>query len=123
MLGQIEILTKLAENGIIAAAFLYTLYWLLNKQSREAAEHSKQDKLTNLEVASSIRLLVNAVTAMQQQLLMHDLMMSGLSQEDDADSLAVKKYTDVMAALEEQREIIRKLNHDADIRMNQIRNS
>lgn len=123
MLGQIEILTKLAENGIIAAAFLYTLYWLLNKQSREAAEHSKQDKLTNLEVASSIRLLVNAVTAMQQQLLMHDLTMSGLSQEDDADSLAVKKYTDVMAALEEQREIIRKLNHDADIRMNQIRNS
>lgn len=126
--GQIELLTKLVENGILAAAFLYILHWLLNRQSKEMAEHSKIAQLSNLEVASSIRGLVNAVTGMQQQLLTHDLTMSGLNPEagatfEDRDSLALKKYQDVMTALEEQRETLRSLNRDADARMSQIRNS
>jgi hypothetical protein len=128
LIGQIEILTKLVENGIIAAAFLYILHWLLNKQSKEAAEHSKQSQLTSLEVASAIRGLVNAVTAMQQQLLTHDLTMSGLNPDsgasfEDRDSLALKKYNDVMLALEEQREILRTLNQEADVRMSVMRSA
>ena len=123
---QIEILTHLAENGIIAAAFLYILYWLLNNQSRAAAEYSRQAQLANLEVASAIRSLVNAVTAMQQQLLTHDLTVFGLNPAaganfEERDSLALKKYNDVMDAMEEQREILKKLNQEADLRMKQMR--
>lgn len=127
IIGQIELLTKLVENGILAAAFLYILHWLLNRQSKEMEEHSKVAQLTNLEVASSIRGLVNAVTAMQQQLLTHDLTMSGLNPDagatfEERDSLALKKYNDVMAAMEEQRESMRSLNQEADARMSAIRN-
>ena len=126
MLAQIDHLTKLAENGIIAGAFLYILYWLLNKQSCEAREHSKQAQLTNLEVASAIRSLVNASTGMQQLLLTHDLTVSGLNPSvgdnfEERDSLALKKYTDVMTAMEEQRELLRNLNRDAENRMTHIR--
>lgn len=128
LFGQIELLTKLIENGILAAAFLYILHWLLNRQSKEMAEQSKVAQLSNLEVASSIRGLVNAVTAMQQQLLTHDLTMSGLNPDagatfEERDSLALKKYQDVMTALEEQRETLRKLNQEADTRMSQLRSS
>lgn len=126
MLAQIEILTKLAENGIIAAAFLYILYWLLNKQSREGAEQSKQAQLTNIEVASAIRTLANAVTGMQQVLLTHDLTVTGLNPDagatfEDRDSMAYKKYADVMTAIEEQRDVLRRLNQEADQRMSIIR--
>ena len=93
LFGQIEIVTHLIENGIVAAAFLYILHWLLNKQSEQAAEHSRQAQVSNLEIASSIRSLANAVTAMQQQLLTHDLTMTGLNPEaganfEEKDSLA-----------------------------------
>jgi len=126
LFGQIEIVTKLVENGIVAAAFLYILHWLLNKQSQQAAEHSRQAQVSNLEIASSIRSLANAVTAMQQQLLTHDLTVSGLNPEaghaDDQDSLAYRKYSDVMAAMEEQRELLRNLNKEADRRMAALQN-
>jgi len=80
----------------------------------------------NLEVASAIRSLVNAVTAMQQQLLTHDLTVFGLNPAagvsfEEQDSLALKKYNDVMASMEEQRELLRKLNLEADLRMKQMR--
>ncbi len=128
MLAQIETLSKLAENGVIAAAFLYTLYWLLNKQSRKAAEQSRRAQLTNIEVAYSIRTLANAVTGMQQQLLMHDLTVSGLNPDagntfEERDSLAYKKYQDVMNSIEEQQEILKRLNQEADQRMTQLRQS
>ncbi len=121
LFGQIEIVTKLVENGIVAAAFLYILHWLLNKQSQQAAEHSRHAQVSNMEIASSIRSLANAVTAMQQQLLTHDLTVSGFNPEAggtvDKDSLAFRKYSDVMAAMEEQRELLRNLNKEADHRM------
>ena len=65
---------------------------------------------------------------MQQQLLTHDLTMSGLNPDEgatfeDRDSLALKKYNDVMLALEEQREVLRNLNQEADVRMSMIRNT
>lgn len=128
MLAQIESIAKLAEHGIIAGAFLYILYWLLNKQSREAAEHSRGAQLTNIEVASSIRSLANAVTCLQQQLLMHDLTVSGLNPEagetfEERDSMAYKKYRDMMTSIEEQSEFLRRLNTEADERMVQLRNS
>lgn len=126
LFGQIEIVTKLVENGIVAAAFLYILHWLLNKQSQQAAEHSRQAQISNMEIASSIRSLANAVTAMQQQLLTHDLTVSGLNPEagaeDNKDSLAYRKYSDVMAAMEEQRELLRNLNKEADRRMAALQN-
>lgn len=126
MLAQIESLAQLAENGIIAAAFLYILYWLLNKQSRETAEHSRHAQLTNIEVATSIRTLANAVTGMQQQLLMHDLTVTGLNPEfggncEEIDSMAYRKYQEVMASIEEQREMLRRLNQDADQRIAKLR--
>lgn len=122
LIGQIEIVTKLVENGIVAAAFLYILHWLLNKQSKETAERCRKDQISNLEIASSIRTLANAVTAMQQLLLTHDLTVSGLNPEAGAnvegnDSLAYRKYNDVMQAMEEQRELLRNLNKEADRRM------
>ena len=121
-IGQIEIVTKLVENGIVAAAFLYILHWLLNKQSKETAERCRKDQISNLEIASSIRTLANAVTAMQQLLLTHDLTVSGLNPEagsnvEGNDSLAYRKYNDVMQAMEEQRELLRNLNKEADRRM------
>ncbi len=128
MFAQIEILTKLAENGIIAASFLYLLYWLLNKQSREMEEHSKHARLTNMEVARSIRSLVSAVLGMQQQLLEHDLTVTGLNPStgatfEERDSLALKRYNDVAKMLEEQRLTIHQLNKEADYRMDQLRES
>ena len=128
MFAQLESLTKLAEHGIIAAAFLYLLYWLLNKQSHQMEEQAKYARLTNLEVARSIRSLVSAVLGMQQQLMEHDLSMSGLNPTNDAsfeerDSLALKRYNDVMATLEEQRNLLHQMNQEADRRMNQLRKS
>lgn len=128
MLAQIETLSKLAENGIIAAAFLYILYWLLNKQSREVAEQSRRAQMTNIEVASSIRTLANAVSGMQQQLLMHDLTVSGLNPDaggtfEERDSLAYKKYQEVMSSIEEQQEFLKRLNQEADQRIARLRPS
>lgn len=124
-IAQLDVFAKLAENGIMAAAFLYILYWLLNHQSRATAKAAKQSQLTNLEIASSIRSLANAVTGMQQMLLTHDLTVSGLNPAagadfEERDSLALKKYSDVMAAMEEQRQILRQLNAEADVRMKQL---
>ena len=125
MLAQVELLQKLAENGIIAAAFLYILHWLLNKQSRETEENSKNARLTNMEVACSIRSLVSAVLGMQQTLLAHDLTVSGLNPStgatfEERDSMALKKYTDVMKMLEEQRETIHQLNQEVDRHMEEL---
>jgi len=124
-LAQIELLTHLAENGIIAAAFLYILYWLLNKQSQLVSENSKHTQLTNIEVAQSIRGLINIVMGMQQQLMVHDLTVTGLG-ADDADqesksSLAYKKYSEVMSTLEEQRALIRQMNEAAEVRIKALR--
>ena len=124
--AQLESLTQLAEHGIIAAAFLYLLYWLLNKQSHQMEEQTKYARLTNLEVARSIRSLVSAVLGMQQQLMEHDLSVTGLNPKTDStfeerDSLALKRYNDVMKTLEEQRTLIHQINLEADQRMNQLR--
>jgi hypothetical protein len=125
-LGQVELLTKLVENGIIAAAFLYILYWLLNKQSQLVSENSKRTQLTNIEVAQSIRGMINIVMGMQQQLMLHDLTVTGLAPTDEADSdlkdsLAYKKYSEVMSTLEEQRALIRQMNESAEVRMKELR--
>ena len=126
MLAQVDLLQKLVENGIIAAAFLYILHWLLNKQSRETEENSRYARLTNMEVARSMRSLVSVVLGMQQTLLAHDLTVSGLNPSagatfEERDSIALKKYTDVMKMLEEQRETIHQLNQDSDVRMDEIK--
>jgi hypothetical protein len=119
--GQIELFEKLIENGIVAAAFLYILYWLLNIQSRALEEHAKSSQLANLEVARAIRNLVVAIMGMQQQLLTHDLTVSGLNPStgatfEERDSLALRKYTDVMKTLEEQRQLLHELNIEAGTR-------
>lgn len=125
MFGQIELFEKLIENGIVAAAFLYILYWLLNSQSRALEEHAKSAQLANLEVARAIRNLVAAVMGMQQQLLTHDLTVSGLnpnagSNFEERDSLALRKYNEVMKTLEEQRQVIHALNQEAGQRMEDL---
>jgi uncharacterized protein YabE (DUF348 family) len=81
--------------------------------------------LFNLEVARAIRNLVAAVMGMQQQLLTHDLTVSGLnpnagSNFEERDSLALRKYNEVMKTLEEQRQVIHALNQEAGQRMEDL---
>jgi hypothetical protein len=126
MFGQVELLTALLENGIVAAAFLYILHWLLNKQSRELESQFKTAQITNLEVAKAIRSLVSAVLGMQQQLMTHDLTVTGLNPStgtnfEERDSMAFKRYTEVMKKLDEQRQIIHSMNLESDNRMEEIR--
>lgn len=124
--AQVELLEKFAENGIIAAAFLYILYWLLNKQAIEISENTKSIQLTNLEVARSIRSLTSVMLGMQQQLMAHDLTVSGLNPAagatfEERDSLAFKKYSDVMKLLQDQRDIIHQINDLADRKISELR--
>ena len=126
IIAQIELLENLAENGIIAAAFLYILYWLLNKQALEVSESTKSIQLTSIEVGRSIRSLTSVIMGMQQQLMAHDLTVSGLNPAagatfEERDSLAFKKYTDVMKLLQDQRDILHQINDLADRKMVELR--
>lgn len=128
LIAQVELLTKLVEHGIVAAAFLYILYWLLNKQSRMAEEQAAYARINNIEVANAIRSLTSVVMGMQQLLLTHDLTVHGLNPStgetfEERDSLAHKKYSDIMISIEEQRDLLHRVNQEADKRIRELQRS